>query len=62
MLPERPREIDRRQLDALATLECDGFLATQAVATLPPVAKLVLALLVVTTGTLALHRTTMKAL
>ncbi len=48
-------------LAALATLECDGFLATQVVPALAPVANLLLALLLVTSGTLALHRMTMKA-
>ncbi len=45
-------------LAALATLECDGFLATQAVPTLPPLAQLILILLLVAGGSLVLHRMT----
>ncbi len=47
-------------LAALATLECDGFLAPPIPA-LPPYAKLVLGLLLATTGFLVLHRMTMRA-
>ncbi len=42
-------------LAALATLECDGFLSTQAVPALPPHAQLVLLLLLLAGGLLALR-------